>query len=125
MKVGPKLQRGDVSPLFKVISSDGKFVDLNAYTGRKVWLIFYRYAACPLCCLHLSELKPHLKVLRELGVEIITVFETASPSLTAQICGTEAVPFPIIGDAKKELYGLYGVGRSIAALFRPSVARDW
>lgn len=119
LEEGPEV--GKFAPAFKAITFDGKMVDLIALQGKKIWLIFYRYATCPLCNLHLSFVSERYNALKRAGLEVVVVFESAVPAFyrPGKISG---FTFPVISDPKKKLYKLYGTRRRLFGVLRPEVA---
>ena len=71
-----RLSPGDQVTELRGITYDGKAVTLSEFRGKALWIIFYRYATCPLCNVHLFEVEKLLPALRKAGVEVIAVFES-------------------------------------------------
>ncbi|MEK6579616.1 MAG: redoxin domain-containing protein, partial [Bdellovibrionota bacterium] len=111
---------GQTAPSFRAISFDGKMVDIKGLRGKRIWLIFYRYATCPLCNLHLSEIGGRYALFKQYGLEIVAVFETAVPQFF-KVGGMQSSAFPIISDTEKKLYSLYRTRRNILGVLRLSV----
>jgi peroxiredoxin len=116
---GPEV--GKFAPAFKGITYQGRMVDLLGLEGRKVWLIFYRYATCPLCNQHLSEIERRFDALSRLGIEVIAVFDSAVPAFFKP-GGRKGVRFSLISNQTGTLYRLYRTQRSLWGVLRPSVA---
>lgn len=111
------------APLFIKPSFNQGPIDLSNYQGKKVWLAFFRYAACPLCNLRIHEMKNKYEQLKERGIEIIAVFHSDHESISKYV-GKNDLPFPLIGDPDLELYRLYHVGRSITGFFSANTYKN-
>ena len=118
--IDEKSEVGKHAPAFRAVTFDGKLIDLAALRGKKVWLTFYRYATCPLCNLHISEIARRYPALQRAGVEVISVFDSRVPEFF-QPGGLADVRFPMISDSNKKLYQLYQTRSSIWGLLRFSV----
>lgn len=105
-----KLHPGDTARTFERASVTGESVLLGS-SGQKTMLSFYRYASCPLCNLRVHELITQYERLSGKGLRLIAVFESPVESILEYV-GKQDVPFPIIADAERELYQLYGVESS-------------
>ena len=44
-----RIERGELAPDFTAVTYDGKSISRGDYRDSKLWLSFYRFAACPLC----------------------------------------------------------------------------
>jgi peroxiredoxin Q/BCP len=115
-----KSEVGKHAPTFRAVTFDGKLIDLAALRGKKVWLTFYRYATCPLCNLHISEISRRYPDLKKAGVEVVSVFDSRVPEFF-QPGGIADIRFPMISDSDKKLYHLYGTRSSIWGVLRFSV----
>ncbi len=86
---------------------------------RIVHLQFRRFAGCPVCNLHLqSILKRHEEIVAA-SIEEVVVFHSTAETLLPH-AGT--LPFAVIADPHKQLYGEFGVESNPRALLDP---RAW
>jgi thioredoxin-dependent peroxiredoxin len=123
-----RLQSGQVAPYFKRTDIGGNVVCLTDYVNQKLLLCFFRYAGCPWCNLaihRLTEVQPELEAQ---GVRVVAFVQSPDSLIKEYILGRHmpVPPFPLIADPNREIYDLYGVQDSQAALV-PSLAKapDW
>lgn len=120
------LQPNALAPAISGVTYDGTMLDAKALEGRRVWLIFYRYATCPLCVNHLESIKATIDQVKAAGVTVIAVFEslpeqflkpdTGLTSSILQGCG-----IPLIADPDRILYRKFRTQIKLAAAFKPAV----
>lgn len=104
-----RLQVGEEAPLFQASTIDGEPVSLDDFRGRKVWLTFFRYAACPLCSFRIHELLTQWESrFAQHEFELLTVWQ--SPADKLEEIRTRYNPsFALITDPQLELYQQYRV----------------
>ena len=106
------LQAGSQAPLLTdVFDVAGKAVARDAAAGAHLLLVFLRYASCPMCLLHVRQLRQRHAELRRAGLEVIAVFHSPVASIARHACRLE-LPFRVIADPAFALYARYGVGSS-------------
>jgi len=86
----------------------GTPVDLDALRGSRVFLSFFRNAACAICNLRVSQLITRHDELSRADVTVIAVFESSADAIRQHV-GQQGAPFPIVADPNGRLYELYGV----------------
>ncbi len=106
-----KLQPGTLAPAFHTVDLFGNPIDLADYRGKSLLLSFFRNAACAMCNLRVHALTKRHAALRRAGLEIVAIFESPAESMR-QYVGKQDAPFPLIADARAELYALYGLENS-------------
>ena len=126
----PGLAPGMRAPTFEAKSYDGNSVNINTYIGSKVWIIFYRYATCPLCALHLSEVRNLLPELKANNTKVIAVYEsTPDQFLKADTGGTaellQSLDIPLIADPQRKLYRAYRSRTNKLMLLHPSTFKTF
>ncbi|WP_127477939.1 peroxiredoxin family protein [Sulfurivermis fontis] len=109
------LAAGNRAPEFSLPDLDGRPVRLTDFRGRKVLLVFFRYATCPFCTVRFVRLAQEAKRYADAGVQIIGVFES-SAGYIREYLGRRGLPFPVIPDPDGKLYALYGVRKSVPGL---------
>lgn len=109
------LKKGDTAPDFTMQDLNGKPIQLADFRGRKVLLVFFRYATCPFCTVRFVRLSQESARYNAEGIEIIGVFESESDYIREYL-SKRGLPFPIISDPGGVLYELYGVERSMTGL---------
>jgi peroxiredoxin len=84
-----------------------------------VHLQFRRFAACPICHLHLRSFVRRHDEIRAAGVREIVVFHSKARELRPLV---EDYPFAVVADPDKRLYAEFGVESGRRALLDP---RTW
>ena len=88
---------------------DGQPVSLADFRGKKLWLAFFRFAACPLCSFRVHELLGKWKnEFAPHGVNLLTFWQSPRPKLE-EIKERYAPEFSLIADPDMKLYELYRV----------------
>lgn len=114
-----RLTPGTAAPDFDAATWQGAPLSLASLRGRKVWLAFFRYAACPLCNLRVHDMIARHDEWKRAGLEVVAVFQSP-PGDVAKHVGKQAPPFAIVTDPERVLYELYGVERSVAGFVNPA-----
>lgn len=109
------LRPGDPAPAFTRPELDGHPIRLRDYRGRKVLLVFFRYATCPFCTIRFVRLTQEAQRYADAGVQIVGVFESSADYIREYLY-RRGLPFPVIPDPQGELYALYGVKKSLPGL---------
>jgi peroxiredoxin len=115
-----RLEQGSKAPDFQAQSLRGETVSLEGLRGQQVLLKFYRFAACPLCSLHLRGFVKRADDLREAGIVPIIFFHSSKEKMEEQA----SLPMDLIPDPDKKIFRKYGVETSLGGLFSPAVLRD-
>lgn len=97
----------------------GQTLPLQSFKDKKVWLAFFRYAACPLCNLRVHEMIRRYPALKERGVEVLAVFQSDAESIAKHV-GKQNPPFPLIADPEEKLYKQFGLKKSLWAFLHPA-----
>lgn len=97
---------------------DGKGVTIPD-PDRIVHLQLRRFAGCPFCNLHLNTLAAGADRLEAAGVREVVVLHSTARSLRKY---APELPFAIVPDPRKKLYGEFGVGSSLRSELDP---RAW
>ena len=106
-----RLEPGQPAVPFTAQSIDGTAVSLNQFAGTPVLLMFFRYASCPMCNLHLHDFAKHFARLRDRGLAVVGFFHSPAHSIRAHAGGRQ-YPFPLVADPKFRVYRMYGVETS-------------
>ena len=75
------LHAGSAAPAFTLTDTKGNVLTLESLKGKKVYLILFRVAPCPLCNLTVSRLKKMAPELSKANMEIVCVFESTMSEL--------------------------------------------
>jgi len=88
--------------------------------GHIVHLHFSRFADCPICNLHIAEMRSRAGELETAGVRQLAVFHSPAEHVRAYRAD---MPFALIADPEREIYQRFGVGTSRRALLHPRAVR--
>lgn len=121
------LSTGDLAPTIAGITSLGNAFDPDQIRGKKSWLIFYRYATCPLCALHLNSLGDIIGRAQSRGVVVLAVYESTPMEFENTKCGATSemlrnAGIPMIADEERKLYRAFKTRQSTLAGFTPKTA---
>jgi peroxiredoxin len=109
------LAAGAVSPSAKLLSREGKEVELSVVLGGKpTILIFYRGGWCPFCNRHLVALGESYLELRKLGYQLVAI----SPDKLEALAGTvekQHLLYKLFSDRAMEASANFGVAYRITA----------
>jgi peroxiredoxin len=117
-----RLEPGAPAPDFSCIDTHGETIALSRYRGRRLYLAFHRFAACPFCNLRVHRLLQATDALSAAGLSIVAFFQSPR-EIIAETVGRQRPPFPIVPDPQMHVYDAYGVERSRGAMLRASVRR--
>jgi len=104
-----KLLAGMQALDFDGIDINGNNVRLSDYKGKKIILGFYRHKGCPFCNKRVHQIMAQNLRLKQSGVQLIFLFESANEKLKASVFHQGISPWPIIGNPEKNIYQLYKV----------------
>lgn len=108
---------GNAAIPFTAKDIDGNTVNLATYKGKKVYLVFFRKAACPFCNMGLRELIQKNEELEARGIKVVALFASPKEELL-QYAGKQKAPFPIIPDGDYTVYKKYAVGSSYGGMLK-------
>lgn len=100
----------------------GNIVSLDNYKDKTLLLSFMRYTGCPVCNLHIHQLRQRKEELMENNIEIVFVYESKKETILKYI-KNENLPFTFISDPSQKLYDLYLVEKSWSKLFKAFVVK--
>lgn len=104
-----RVKVGQQAPDFEVVDiSSGKPIRLADFAGSKLLISFHRYAACPLCNLHIHELSKNNAELEKQNLKVLAIFRSTAERTLDQY-GSREVPFPIAVDPTLNAYRNYGI----------------
>ena len=110
-----RLEPGQPAVPFTAEAIDGTAVSLSQFADTPVLLIFFRFASCPMCNLHLRDLAAAYAGLRERGLAVVAFFHSPARAIRAH-AGSRRYPFSLVADPEFRIYRMYGVETSWARL---------
>jgi thioredoxin-dependent peroxiredoxin len=118
-----RIQTGQAAPDFEVTDIHTKQpIRLEDFRGSKLLLSFHRYAACPMCNLHIHELNKSYDEFSQKGLKILAIFRSTAERTLEQY-GSREIPFPIAVDLTLNAYRDYGIEYStpgmLVSFFHP------
>jgi peroxiredoxin len=106
-----RLESGQSAVPFTAQSIDGAAVSLIQFAGKPALLMFFRYASCPMCNLHLHDLAKEYAGLNARGLAVVAFFHSSARAIRAH-GGGRHYPFPLVADPEFRVYRMYGVETS-------------
>lgn len=104
-----RVKAGQKAPDFHVTDiNDQQTLTLERFRGSKLLISFHRYAACPMCNLHIHELSQSYAELAKQGLKVLAIFRS-SAERTLEQYGSRDVPFTIAVDLDLNAYQAYGI----------------
>jgi peroxiredoxin Q/BCP len=125
-----RLSPGDSAPDFTLPDSTGTPVTLSDLRGRSVVVYFYPAASTPGCTKQACDFRDNLSTLQAAGYAVLGV-SPDSPVKLAKFVEKEALTFPLLSDADKNVltsWGTYGekqmYGRTVTGVIRSTFVVD-
>ena len=109
-----QLKAGQTFPPLETRNIHGEHISVPGST--LVHLQFRRFAACPVCNLHLQSFVQRNDELRKAGVVEIVFFHSSVAELLPY---QGNFPFDVVGDPDRRFYRQYGVVSSIFSILNP------
>nr|WP_285171513.1 peroxiredoxin-like family protein [Mycobacterium tuberculosis] len=113
--VPTRLARGATVPTRRLQDINDQPVDVPAATGR-THLQFRRFAACPICHLHLRSFANRHQEVADSGITEVVFFHSAADALRGY---QSLLPFAVIADPDRVQYREFGVEKSLGAITHP------
>jgi peroxiredoxin len=104
-----KLLAGMQAIDFEGADIHGNKIKLSDYKGKKIILGFYRHKGCPFCNKRVHQIMAQNLRLKQSGVQLVFLFESANEKLKASVFHQGISPWPLIGNPEKDIYQLYKV----------------
>ena len=125
-----RLTPGDPAPHFTLPDADDKPVSLADYRGRRVVVYFYPAASTPGCTKEACDFRDNLTELNGAGLDVLGI-SPDKPAKLAKFRDKEALTFPLLSDADKEVltaWGAYGekqmYGKTVTGVIRSTFVID-
>jgi len=80
-----KIKEGQVAPAIETTDVNGNKFSLEALTGKKILLTFYRNVGCPICNVRFHELQQETPFFKENNVVLVSIYESSAKTMRAFI----------------------------------------
>lgn len=111
------VKKGSKAIHFDGTDLNGNSIDLQAYKGQKVFISFFRKAACPFCNMGIQELIKRHQEFEEKGIKVITLFASPKEEVL-KYAGKQNPPFSIIPDGDYKIYKKYGIDAAVSGMLK-------
>lgn len=118
-----RLTVGQEAPRFTATSVAGEPVELKQLFGRPIWLMFFRFALCPLCNLRVHQLVAHAPRFAKYDASVLAIFQSPREKLEGLVA-RQRPPFAVIPDPEMGLYRLYGVESGVKGLLSMALPKQ-
>jgi len=125
-----RLAAGDPAHEFSLPTDTGEILSLKELRGRKVVLYAYPAAMTPGCTKQACDFRDSLASLTAAGYEVVGI-SPDSPAKLAKFRERDALTFPLVSDADKQVltaYGAYGqkqmYGKTVTGVIRSTFVID-
>lgn len=114
------LAPGDPAPPLALTAHTGEPFDLHrAPPARRTLVVFFRFAGCPFCNVHVHVLIERHAELERAGVKTVGVFGSSLAAIRERV-GQQAPPFPLLADPDDAAHVAWGATHDSAlALLDP------
>ena len=65
------------APTFSIKDVNGQIIKLENYKGKKVLLVFFRFAGCPICNLRFHELESNAAYFQSKNTVVLAIYESS------------------------------------------------
>lgn len=111
-----RIKTNTIAPAFETTDVfDMPFSLSDNNKGKKVFLVFMRFAGCPVCNLHVNQLLKNADRFKKKNINVVIVYESSKSIMLDYLQG-EKYPFTFIADPENTLYKLYSVEKSLVKL---------
>lgn len=86
--------------------------------GHRLHLQFRRHAGCPVCNIHLRSVNARLDEIKAAGIREVVFFHSTAHSIRDH---QQELPYDVIADPERKVYGAFGVEKSWKAILAPKV----
>ena len=120
------LQAQQPAPYFSITDVFGTSISLSQFKGKKVYLVFMRFAGCPVCNLRVHNLLKQAATFKQKKIEVVLIYESSVENMLIYL-NDETYPFTFVADPKNILYDAYGIeksfGKLLLSLFKGMLAK--
>lgn len=115
-----RLQAGVGLPEFSVTDLAGEAITPASYSGKRLWLILSRFAACPFCSLRLHGIIERWHDINAAGVDVLVIFPSKEKRV-AQFARKYEPPFRVAADPEQKVFELFGSETSWAGELKTAI----
>ncbi len=109
------IRENQFAPDFQTRDIAGNHLRISALKGKKILLTFYRHVGCPFTNLRFLELQKLDSYFREMGLEVLAVYESSGENLQ-RYSRNEAFYARMIANPEYDLYSLYDIEQSTSKI---------
>ena len=102
------LRIGDKAPDFSLYNSDKELINLHAFKGRNVVLLFFPLAFSSTCTKEMCDMRDNLSVFNDLDTEVLAISIDTTNSL-ARFKEDQQLNFNLLSDFNKDVIRSYDV----------------
>lgn len=112
-----KIKEQQTAPDFTIPDVNGATVNLAAYRGKKVLLMFHRNTGCPVCNLHFHKMEKQTAYFKSKNLVVIAIYESSRENMKKYLEGE--TPYAImVPNPEQNLYKLYDIDHSMGKIFK-------
>ncbi len=112
-----KVENNQKAPVFTINDVYGNSISLEQFKGKKIHLIFYRFAGCPFCNLRFHQINQMAELYKNNNTILISVYESSAENIKAFLADEKFYSI-IIPNPDSSLYKKYELERSKWGLFK-------
>jgi len=100
---------GKKAPSFKLLTLDGKEIELNSFAKDKVTLLVFGATWCPSCRHEIPLLKEYYSELKDDGLNVLSIDIQESEKKVKSLVDKKKINYPVALDSKADVARLYKV----------------
>src|SRR5437868_3966415 len=105
------LSVGDDAPVLTLTAHTGKAFDLRKQApAERTLVVFFRFAGCPFCNVHVHVLIERYAELERAGVKVVGVFGSPLEAIRDRVA-RQSPPFPLLADPDDAAHLAWGATR--------------
>lgn len=100
---------GEKAAPFKLLTLDGKEIELNSFAKDKVTLLVFGATWCPSCRHEIPLLKEYYSELKDKGLNVLSIDIQESAKKVKSLADKQEINYPVVLDSKADVARLYKV----------------
>ena len=104
-------------PAFSILDINGNEISNATLKGEKAYLVFNRFAGCPICNLRFHTIENEQNFFETNKINVVSFYETSLPLLREYV-GNEMLNSAMVASPGSNIYKQFGVERSWLKLFK-------